>query len=271
MTNPASGTLPMRPMTFGELLDTALALLRHRALPLFALAVPLAVVEQVLLYRLGADESLRTPLVLTVDASWQLAAVSVGTEAFIITMLGGYAAAAAVPALLGGPARHRELWRRSRPVATLVAALLTGLAASAGLALCFVPFLGVLLLCGLVAPALVIDRVSGPFHAFARSVRLSARSGMRVGRCRLIGYLVWSAIRGGVGALWTAAPLGLGQQPWVLAAAVVAANALAFSALACLDAVLLVEARVRTEGLDIAVGRARRLGADDHAALAYRP
>jgi hypothetical protein len=49
----------------------------------------------------------------------------------------------------------------------------------------------------------------------------------------------------------------------------VLANAVAYSALACVAAVLLLETRIRTEGLDIAIGRARSRGEDDAAVLVY--
>ena len=41
---------------------------------------------------------------------------------------------------------------------------------------------------------------------------------------------------------------------WILA------NTVVYAALACLDAVLYLETRMRVEGLDVAVGRSRRLG-----------
>lgn len=43
------GTLPLRAMLQGELLDTAVVLFRARALPLLLLAAPLLAIEQVVL------------------------------------------------------------------------------------------------------------------------------------------------------------------------------------------------------------------------------
>jgi hypothetical protein len=170
--------------------------------------------------------------------------------------------------------RHRDLWRQVRLGSTIAAAVLIGAAAGIGALLGFVPWLVVWALLGLAAPALVIDRVGGPLAAVGRSARLSGRSGMRAGWIRLAGYLTWFAVRCALGTGWTAvaAPL-TGQnpswQPWVVAFAWVVANTVAYAALACLDAVLLLETRVRTEGLDIAVGRSRSRGEDGTAVLVH--
>lgn len=279
MAGRAPGVLPLRPMTLGELLDTAMSLLRQRALPLFAAAAVLAVGEQLLLAPLRADQSLAPPFYgpgIDIGGWWFVVTVGLATEAAVITLLGGYAAAAAGPALLGRPARHRDLWRRVRPVATLTAAAVLAGAAWLGALLSFVPWLFVYGLLGLTAPALVIDRVRDPFAALSRSVRLSVRSGMRAGWIRLAGYLTWFAVRFALGAGWTAvaSPLTgerLDSQLWVVPIAWVVANTLAYPALACLDAVLHLETRVRTEGLDIAVGRARSRGEDDAVPLVYVP
>jgi hypothetical protein len=276
---PAPSDVPLRPMTLGELLDAAMSLLRQRALPLLGLAASLAVAEQALLAPLRAAAGLRAPFYGPADGFgdwWLVTSVGFATEAAVITVLGGYAAAAAGPALLGLPVTHRALWRRVRPGATLTAAVLVGAAAGAGAALGFVPWLFVQALLGLTAPALVLDRVRGPFTALGRSAALSVRSGMRAGWIRLAGYLTWLSVRFAVGAGWTAVASPLtgerpGWQPWVVAVAWLLADVLAYSALACLDAVLHVETRIRTEGLDIAVNRVRSRGGDGAGALVYVP
>ncbi|MDI6105099.1 hypothetical protein QLQ12_41595 [Actinoplanes sp. NEAU-A12] len=277
-----TGIVPLRAMTAGEVLDAAVALLRQRALPLLTLSLVLAAAEQLLLGRLRDAAGLRPPFyywgVGPENVSWvPVLATGFATEAFIIAVLGGYAGAAAGPALLGRHVRHRELWQRSRPAATLLIALtmaaLTFGAAIAG----FVGVIFVYGLAGLATVILTIDRTANPFTALGRSVGRSARHGMRGLLVRLMGYLTWLAIRLALGSGWVFAAERLtpvsGTEWWLYWAVPIAwglANAVAYAALACMDAVLLLDIRIRTEGLDISVGRARSLGRDTEAVLVAR-
>jgi hypothetical protein len=129
---------------------------------------------------------------------------------------------------------------------------------------------------GLGAPALVIDRSGNPFSALARSARLASRAGLRACWIRLAAYLTWFAIRFALGTGWIAMIFAVtGSSPhrlfWAVPIAWALANTVAYAALACVDAVLLVETRIRTEGLDIAIGRARSRGEDEAAVLVYQP
>jgi hypothetical protein len=108
----------------------------------------------------------------------------------------------------------------------------------------------------------VIDRTGWPFGAFGRSAALASRLGWRGFWWRQWGFLTWLGIRvalaiGPIVFLWQAglvAPGYLGDWPvlavWGLAGTISCAS------LACFDAVLLVDTRIRTEGLDIALRRA---------------
>jgi hypothetical protein len=270
--------LPLRPMPLGELLDAAVSLLRRRPVPLLGAAAVLAVAEQALLAPLRAAAGLAPPYYLSgtggFGAWWRLTAVGFAAEAAIITLLGAPAAAAAVPALLGTEIGHRWLWRRARPLATLVAAVVLGALCGAA---AFVGLAWPLLygLAGLVAPVLVVERAGGPVRALGRSARLAARSGLRGCRIRLVGYLTWFAIRFALGAGWVeAARLVTGEARWVAWLSPLAwalADTVAYAALACLDAVLLLDIRVRTEGLDIVLARARSRGEDPAGALVRAP
>jgi hypothetical protein len=104
----------------------------------------------------------------------------------------------------------------------------------------------------------------GAFRALGRSFALVAKGGGRPGGVRLLGYLAWYAIRlavgfGGVRGLALVLPPTSGSLLIGIAAWVVV-NTIAYSALACLDAVLHLENRMRVEGLDIALSRAERQG-----------
>lgn len=273
-----SGVLPLRPLTLGELLDAAVALLRGHARLFVISAAALATIEQVLLYPLRNVAGLVPPFYLPyrdrLGGYWLLLGSGLGTEATIIALLGGLTAGAAVPALLGERIRGRELVRGGRfgpvTVVALVAGVIVGGFALAGL----VPWIFGYGLLGLAVPAVVVDRV-GPGRAIWRSLTLSSRSAMRACWIRVVGYVGWLAIRlalavGGVALLSVVLPLPPGHWTTTLLVATVwiGVNAVAYPTLACLDAVLHLETRMRTEGLDIALGRALRRGEPAGPALA---
>jgi len=272
----AQGELPLRPMTLGELLDAAMALLRRRALPLFCASAVLAFAEQVVLAPLRTAAHLSPPYYGPAEdhflAWWAVTSLGFGTEIFIITLLGALTAAAAAPSLLGRSVRDRDLWRRTRPLATVATAITLGALGALGALLGLVPWLFVLGLFGLSAPALVIDRTG---NALGRSAGLSVRSGMRGFWILIVAYLTWFAIRFALGAGWTElASLVTGADPefawWLAPISWALANTVAYAALACVSSVLLLDVRVRTEGLDIAINRTRSRGGDDAAPLVHR-
>ena len=112
-------------------------------------------------------------------------------------------------------------------------------------------------LVGLAAPAVVLDE-RGPLRALVRSVRLASRDGMRAAWIRVLGYLGWLADpararprrRSRVDGIRFTSPSTTvdtpapGRRPLVV-------NAIAYPMLGCLDVALHLEARMRTEGLDI--------------------
>jgi hypothetical protein len=275
---PAQPELPLRPMTLGELLDAAMALLRVRALPLLGLGAVLALLEQALLVPLRSAAFVTAPYYGPARGHfgqwWTITALGFATEIVILTLLGALAAAAAGPALLGRAVRHRELWARARPLSTVPVALLLGAVGGVALFAGFFPWLIVYGLFGLTSAVLVIDRCGNLFSALGRSARLAVRGGLRGFWTLLCAYLTWFVIRFALGSGWVWILTRLsggepGRLAWFTPAAWALANAVAYSALACVAAVLLLETRIRTEGLDIAVGRARSRGEDDSAALVY--
>jgi hypothetical protein len=275
---PAQPELPLRPMTLGEVLDAAMALLRVRALPLLATGVVLALLEQAVLAPLRSAAFLSAPYYGPARGHfgqwWGVTAFGFGTELVAVTLLGGLAAAAAGPALLGRRVRHRDLWARTRPVPVIGVALVLGFFGAAGFFAGLFPGLIVYGVFSLTAAVLVVDRAGNPFGALWRSARLATRGGLRGFWALLCAYLTWFVIRFALGSGWVWILTRLsggepGRLAWFTPAAWALANAVAYSALACVAAVLLLETRIRTEGLDIAVGRARSRGEDDSAALVY--
>ncbi|MEH0933814.1 hypothetical protein [Micromonospora psammae] len=263
-----TAVLPRRPLTVGELLDSAVLLLRGHGRLLIPLAAVLAVGEQLLLYPLRLLTDVVPPIWWTEWGAfggwWVLLAVGAGIEAVVVTLLGAPAARAAGAALLGRRAGVRELLR---PAGVRWGAALL-LAPVVGLLVALAALLGPLWIVGYglhgsVAPALVLDRVPAG-QVLSRSARIAVRGGGRVGNVRVLGYLGWWILRVGValGLFYGVDRLDLVDltDPAVapVAAMVVwaAVNSVAYPALACLDAVTHLDARMRAEGLDIRLSRA---------------
>ncbi|MDW5329900.1 hypothetical protein [Plantactinospora sp. KLBMP9567] len=265
-----TAVLPLRPLTVGELIDSAVLLLRDHARVLVPVALVLAALEQLLLHPLRLVAEVTPPAYLPrldeLPAYWFLLAVGAACEGVIIALLGNLTARAAGTVLLDPAAPVRRLLRPggARLPATLLVALLAGavmFVASLVMPLWAVGFA----LLGSVAPAIVLDRF-GPFRALWRSATLALRTSGRAAAVRLLGYLVWWLLRIGlaVGAVTGLNSAGLLAPEWQLPVGIavwVLVNSVAYPALACVDAVVYLEARIRTEGLDIVVNRARQTGA----------
>ncbi|RKN38082.1 hypothetical protein [Micromonospora endolithica] len=271
----STAVLPRRPLTVGEVLDSAVLLLRDHVAVLLPLGLVLAVGEQVLLHPLRAAADTRPPTWILgfhdFGPFWLLLAVGAAAEAVIILLLGNPAARAAAAALAGRRAGARELLRPSgaRWAATALTAGPVALVMVAAALLGPFWLIGFALLGG-VASALVVDRVTG-YRALPRSATLALRGGGRAGGLRLLGYLVWWIVRVGLGtgAYLGLESVGLLDDDWAVRLSLAlwaAVNAVAYPALACLDAVLHLETRMRGEGLDIRLSRARP-GIPEHAVL----
>ena len=266
-----SNAVPLRPLTAGELLDAAVGLLRNNAVALLGSAAVLAAVEQLALYPLRRYAIAMPPYYLPTydDRSaqyWLLIAVGFATEAVIIALLGGLAATAAGAAVNGRRLGPRTLlaWRGRRVLATVLVAAVVGLIAGLGAIACWLPWLAGYGLLGLAVPVLVVDG-RGPLSAVARSAALASRLGLRAARLRLTGYPAWLAVRLalGLGGLTVLSLVLPSTDTWALVAGTVTwimVNTVSYAMLACLDSVLHLETRMRTEGLDIVAVRARQLG-----------
>jgi len=263
--------MPLRPLTLGELLDAAVVLLRERARTLLTAGLVLAAAEQALLFPLrrplAADPPFYLPYADQIGRFWLAFGLGFGTEAFVIAVLGALSAGAAGPALLGTPLSTRQLWRgfvRRLPAILTVSAVVAVVIGGAAFAT-FLPWIFLYGLFGLAVPALILDRV-GVFGALGRGMVLGARMGMRATWIRLLGYFGWLVLRlalvfGAISLVDLAAP---GTDEDLLLYGAVASwlviNTVAYPMLACLDAVLYLETRMRSEALDIVVGRALRVG-----------
>jgi hypothetical protein len=278
------GAVPLRPLTVGELLDGALTLLRTRWWRLVGLGVALAVLEQALLYPLRsmADQDLSMlPAGGQLTAFTALLIAGFGTEAMVISTLAGVAAPYGGRALLGRFAPPRP---PARVGAVIVVVLVAGFVVAASAApfllleplqvfgLVVAPMLFLFTwplpygLVGLAAPAVVIEG-RGPGAALGRSLRIAGRDFLRAALIRVLGYLSWALVRFGliigtialVSVVWGNLPSSTWDRV-LLATAAVVVNAVAYPVLGCLDVMLLLEGRMRSEGLDIALRWALRRG-----------
>jgi hypothetical protein len=267
--------LPLRPLTLGELLDAAVMLLREHAWVYLSVAALLAAGEQAALYPLHTSFGVGPLWNVIYDQQWGKHwlqfGVERGSEMTIIVWLGGLTARAAVPALAGQRLTTRRLLTPagSRFVAVTVAGLFVGLVAAASALAGMLPWLFAYGLLGLVAPAIVIGRLN-PAPAVIRSVVLAGRIGARAMWIRLGGYLGWLlislALRLAVEAVTGRLSGSVPELALTLAVLVATAlaNAVSYATLACLDAVLYLETLMRTEALDITLGRRFRMS---HEAL----
>jgi hypothetical protein len=259
-------------MLQGELLDTAVVLLRARALPLLLLAAPLLAVEQVLLWYAGA--SWLDGYARFADW-WPVIATLLACDAVIAGLLGAYAGAAALAALLGETVSHRALFRRMRPVPVLVTMVIPAVALWLGAYFGVLGWIGVYGFLGLAGVALVIDRPAWPFGALGRSAALASRLGWRGFWTRLRGFLIWFGIRvalaiGPITFLWKSGLSADGYYgDWPVLMMWGLAGTVSCAALACLDALVLIDTRIRVEGLDIALRRALANGTDPAAVLVH--
>ncbi|WP_328339866.1 hypothetical protein [Micromonospora sp. NBC_00421] len=260
-----TAVLPRRPLTVGELLDSAVLLLRSQGRVLVPAGVLLATGEQLLLYPLRRLADAVPPVWWNDSGSfplwWQLLAVGAASEAVIVLLLGNPAARAAGVALLGRRAGVGELLRPAgaRWGVTLLLAPVVGLLMLVTALLGPAWLVGYGLL-GSVAAAVVLDRTPG-VSVVVRAARVATRG--RAAAVRVLGYLGWWVLRVGLalGLFFGVQSLHLVDlaDPTVRVAATMVAwaavNSVAYPALACLDAVLHLDTRMRTEGLDIQLAR----------------
>jgi hypothetical protein len=251
-------------MSTGELLDSAWALLATRSRSLLGVGFVLALVEQLALFPLRSLADVTYGVFPHEDRlSWYavLLLVGFGTELAAVAVCGAIAAGTAPRALLGSAAPTL----RRAPVGRI--AVLVVLLVVLGTVAAVIPVGGLLvyLLFGLAVPVVVIED-AGPGRALLRSFRLSSQAALRAGWIRLLGWSAWFLIRlatglGGWYALSLLIDTGVAwRDHLVQGLAWLLINTVAYPVLGCLDAMLLLETRMRTEGLDIALRRTLHRG-----------
>ncbi|MGH8791596.1 MAG: hypothetical protein ACRDXX_03015 [Stackebrandtia sp.] len=288
--------LPLRPMTVGELLDAAAILLRSRWKALLGLALVFAFVDQILMttLRLTTAEMVVPGAIVSgvVDSAvlWTWVVAGLTTEIIAVTLLSGPAARTAVAAVSGDDPKRLPFWTidgndwgKAFPVAAISGFLglfvftmcfspffavdLEGLAAAVfPSAFAVLPWLFVVSMFGLAVPAIVADRLPVG-RALGRTFQLLARSHWRTAWIRMLTFTSWILVRVAItlAAYWAVDSVDFLAIPFrvflvVLGVVYLAINTVAYAMMACVDAVTLVETRVRVEGLDVAVSRMRARG-----------
>ncbi|GIL28658.1 hypothetical protein [Actinocatenispora comari] len=247
--------LPLRPMTVGELLDASVVLLRRGWPPLVALGLVVALGQQALV---GLVAPMPASVWSDPTGFWLWLGAWLGTESAAIAILAAPASVAAARTVVGDPVGRRTLLTAPgrRWPAVLGLAVLIGAVAAGAVFACGLPWAVAYAACGLVVPVLVADRATGG-QVIARPLVLLVRGSCRAGGIRLLGYLGWLTVRFAVGIgaqqLLDRSPVAV---PFAAAIGWVVVDAIAYPALACLDACLHLENRMRTEGLDLALATA---------------
>jgi hypothetical protein len=256
-------TVPLRPLTVGELIDAAVEVTLGSARFLLPFAALLAVAEQIVMAQVRQayfGGSLMPGPGQIFGSGWFAICFGTGLESLIIALHGVAAGRAAVAGIVGGQLRVRTAVALGDLPGALLIGLLAGITTFA-VGLVPLGWFFAYPLFGLAVPALVIDR-RGALPAIGRGLRLLLRSGGRAAGIRLLGYLAWLPLRiafgyGAIAALsyaglHTSGPVAL----WAGGFALAVVNTIAYATLAGIDAVLHLETRIRTEGLDIALTRA---------------
>jgi hypothetical protein len=258
-----SPSIPLRPLTVGEVLDAAAEVTRGAAKALLPVAAVLAAAEQVLMVGLRTEffhGSVFPGLREVIGPSWFAVAVGLGTEALIISLLGLIAGRAAAAGAVGTPLRPGPLLRGRGLPSAIAIAFVTSLVVFA-VSLLPLGWLVAYPLMGMGTVALAIDG-TGAARSLGRGITMAARTGGRGAAIRLLGYLSWLMARlaFGLGSVSGLQSLGIVPSgpvnPWVSAAFLFVIDTVAYASLASLDAVIHIETRIRTEGLDIALARA---------------
>jgi hypothetical protein len=269
--------LPLRPLTVGELVDAAVLLVRAYPVALLLPAVLLAGAEQLLLWALRdlAEAPLIDSPPSPVDlfgTYWLVLAAGAAAEAMIVLLLGPIAGRAAAANLLANSVSTRQLLGaglRQTPSLLLIVPIVGLLV---GVATLFGPlWLAAYPLFGLAGVLLTLER-RGPFSALGRAATLAFRGGMRATAVRILGYFSWLLLRFafflGLGYGVELLELDSAVASWVLPIGLVVINAAAYASLAAMDAMTILELRIRVEGLDLWLSRAQSRGPVDAQILA---
>jgi hypothetical protein len=275
---PPPGPLLMGPMNFADVLDGAFTLYRANARTLVTVAAVVLLPVQLLvawlsrnLFAGGATGLINDPSTSRFTFAGQGSGiagtvVALASSALVIPFLYGVVCRVASASYFGGQLGPGAAFRavRGRWWALVVAWIVVHLAEGAGGMLLFFPALLVMALFMAVAPAIAIEGL-GPIQGMRRSAHLLGPRMFPV-----LGIALGSAVVvAGVGfALgWLPSLLGVVTGPWgwlFRAAGAVTTGVLTTPYVALVATLVYFDARVRSEGMDVALlaGRLAHRAAD---------
>lgn len=264
------GIIALRPLLLGEILDGAVQLIRQAPRVVLGLSAAVAVVGQLLTLGLalaavrGGFSSGPAGDTVTIGIGGTSGIAGFVINGLLQLVLAGMLTAVAAELVLGREVSLAATWQRVRP-------LLWRLVVGASLAT-LMPYLGLIaLLVGgvflwvtfaLTTPALVLERL-GPLQALRRSFHLALPDFWRVLGIRLLAFVIAGLIASvitlpvvvGIAAV---AGLGLvgsstGTVLLVVATSIagIVASTITAPFTAGVDALLYIDRRMRSEGLDI--------------------
>ncbi len=196
-TGLVAGLLPLRPLSFGEILGGATGIFRRNTGPVLAVALLLVILQQVvlvasllLLEGVPGQVSFAPGIEELNLASGVGALIGLFVSTVIGAVLTGLIVVLVAEDMLGQQLSLGEVWHRvqSRLVAIIGVSLITMVLSVLGLLLLVVP--GAILWAGwaLAVPALLLERL-GPIRALRRSWQLAWPDVLRVFAVRLVGSL----------------------------------------------------------------------------------
>jgi len=264
-------------MNFADILDGAFTLYWANARTLVTVAAFLVLPVQLLLAWLGRDASASSAAVFLSDpSSSQLTftqgsgvariLIALAASILVIPFLHGVVSRVASTSYVGGQVGPAAALRgvRGRWWALTAAAVLVHLAEGLGFLLFFFPSLLVMALFVAVAPAVAIEGL-GPIRAMRRSGRLLGPRMFPVLGVALGSALVVAGVDFALG--WLPALLGAVSGPWgwlFRATGTVITSVLITPYVALVATLVYFDARIRSEGMDVAMlaGRLARRDAD---------
>lgn len=262
-------------MNFVDILDGAFTLYRANARTLVAIAATLLLPVKLLVAWLGRDvavsgasnllsDSSANRLTFDQGSSVARALVGLGVAVLLVPFLHGVVSRVACASYFGerlGPADALRAVR-GRWWALTAAWVLVHLAEGVGGVLAFFPALLVMALFMAVAPAIAIEGL-GPIQGMRRSAHLVGPRMFPVLGVALGSAVVVSGVDVALG--WLPALLGVVTGPWgwlFRAAGTVTTGVLAAPYVALVATLVYFDARIRSEGMDVAL-LAARLGRRD--------
>ncbi len=270
-----AGPLLIGPMNFVDILDGAFTLYRANARTLIAVTASLLLPVKLLVAWLGRDVAINGASGLLSDSSANRltfdqgssvtrALVALGVSVLLVPFLHGVVSRVACASYFGGRLGPADALRavRGRWWALTVAWVLVHLAEGVGGVLLFFPALLVMALFMAVAPVIAIEGL-GPIQGMRRSGRLLGPRMLPVLGVALGSAVVVSGVDFALG--WLPALLGVVAGPWgwlFQGAGTVVTSVLATPYVALVATLVYFDARIRSEGMDVAL-LASRLASRD--------